>query len=195
MQRGFFAIGTCLTLLACLISVNAFGAQADAGPLGLRWGMPKEAVEKMEIRLCCRQVGKWGARYSVDRKDIENFPRSFGDEEKVYLYFGNTDKLLRVYIAIKKIDGWNRYRQINLISGEKYLLVEKCTRKEYTKYEALKLGKREEKCKNYEAYSEYRQDDVEVFVGLEKLPTEYRVSIILLHQALYKKDKDKNNPL
>jgi hypothetical protein len=51
--------------------------------------MPKEAVERLGIRLCCRQVGTWGTRYTVARQDFNKMPRSFGDEEKISLYFGH----------------------------------------------------------------------------------------------------------
>ena len=132
-------MGTCVILLCGVAFVQAIDAQPSGGPLGLRWGMPQEAVDQLDIRLCCRQVGKWGARYKVNGQDFPNFPNPLGDEERVYLYFGNTNKLLRVYIAIRKIDGRNRYKQVNIIVNKKYDLIKSCVRKKYTKYEALKL--------------------------------------------------------
>ena len=64
--------------------------------------MSPEAVAELGIRLCCRQVGEWGARYEVESQDFDKFPTPLGDEEKVYVYFGNTNKLLRIFISIKK---------------------------------------------------------------------------------------------
>ncbi|MGQ4807797.1 hypothetical protein NKDENANG_01157 [Candidatus Entotheonellaceae bacterium PAL068K] len=195
MQRFVFNIGTCVILLCGVVFVQAIDAQPSGGPLGLRWGMPKEAVEQLDIRLCCRQVGKWGARYKVNSQDFTNFPKPLGDEETVYLYFGNTNKLLRVYVAIRKIDGQNRYRQINIIVDKKYDFIKSCIRKKYTKYEALRLGKSEEVCKDYEGYTEYAKNNIEVFVGLERYSTDYRVSLILLNRKIHEIDKSKNNPL
>ena len=113
----------------------------------------------------------------------------------MYLYFGNTDKLLRAYIAIRKIDGWNRYKQVNIIAGKKYKLIKSCVRRKYTKYEALRLGKDEETCDNYEASSAYKNNDIDVFIGLEKYSTDYRISLILLNSKIHEMDKSKNNPL
>jgi hypothetical protein len=77
--------GVLWTLVLCGLSiVSPLNAQMSDGPLGLPWGMPKEAVERLGIRLCCRQVGTWGTRYTVDRQDFTKLPRSFGDEEKIY---------------------------------------------------------------------------------------------------------------
>jgi hypothetical protein len=147
--------------------------------------MPKEAVEQLGIRLCCRQVGAWGTRYTVDPQDFSKVPRALGDEEKMYLYFGKTNKLLRAYVAIPKADGWNRYTQLNALVRETYPLVRSCTRRTYSKYEALEKGKSAETCKEYEAYSEYASNAIEVFVGLTKQPTDYVVSLIALNRRLH----------
>jgi hypothetical protein len=195
VQKRVVNIGTCGILLCWVLLVNTHNAQSADGPLGLRWGMTKEAVETMGIHLCCRQMGKWGARYKVDSQDFNNFPNSLGDEEKVYLYFGNENKLLRVYLVIRKIDGPNRYKQINIIVNKQYDFLESCIRKEYTKYEALRRGKSEETCRNYESYSSYKKNDIDVFVGLKKYSTDYEVSVIFLNRRIHNVDKDKNNPL
>jgi hypothetical protein len=199
-MRASVGIGTCLGLLCCMVLVKTVDAQSSDGPLGLDWGISKEAVEKLGIRMCCRQIGKWGARYEVRRQDFANFPRPLGDEEKVYLYFGNTNKLLRVYIDIRKKDGWNRYKQINTILARRYDMVDTCTRKTYTKYEALQKGQTEKICKNYESYTNYKKGNIEAFAGLERFDTgmrnpDYRVSVILLHDGLYKVDLEKKSPL
>ncbi len=195
MQRLLLKIEICLAILGCVMGGSVAGTWASDGPLGLHWGMPKEAVEKLGIHLCCRQVGKWGARYQVNADDFQRFPNSLGDEEKVYLYFGNTNKLLRVYSAIRKVDGWNRYKQINVILNKKYTFSESCRRKKYDKYEALKKGKTEETCKEYDAYATYKKDAVEVLVGLERFGVDYRISLIFVHGEIYEIDKDKKNPL
>lgn len=181
--------------MSVVVGVAAIDAHATDGPLGLQWGMSKAAVEKLGIRLCCRQVGKWGARYLVEAEDLKNLPNALGDEEKVYLYFGNTDKLLRIYVAIKKVDGWNRYKQINTLAQKKYSRSESCARQQYDKYEALKKGTSAKTCAQYEAYTTYKQDSVEVFVGLEKMTTDYRVTLIFLHGKLYRAEQGKKNPL
>jgi hypothetical protein len=113
----------------------------------------------------------------------------------VYLYFGNTDKLLRIYVAIKKVDGWNRFKQVNALAQKKYTQSESCARQKYDKYEALTKGKSAETCKQYEAYTTYEQDSVEVFAGLEKFTMDYRISLIFLHGDLYRVDQGKKNPL
>ncbi len=178
--------GVLWTLFLCGLSIaSSLNAQVSDGPLGLSWGMPKEAVERRGIRLCCRQVGTWGTRYTVARQDFNKMPRSFGDEEKIYLYFGNKNKLLRAYVAIPKDDGWNRYKQLNVLVREAYPLVQACTRQTYSKYEALERGKSEETCKEYEAYSEYASNAIEVFVGLAKQPTDYVVSLIEFNRRLH----------
>jgi hypothetical protein len=169
-------------------------AQPGEGPLGLRWGMSPEAWQSQN-RLCCRQVGEWGARYEVDSQDFDKFPNPLGDEEKVYVYFGNTNKLLRIFISIKKTDGWNRYKQINSMIESKYDMKESCVHKVLDKYEALRRGTSEQTCKEYEAYSSYNKDDVEVFVGLKQMGVNYEVSITQLHNGLYVTDKKKKSPL
>ena len=69
--------GVLWTLFLCGLSiVSPLNAQVSDGPLGLPWGMPKEAVERLGIRLCCRQVGTWGTRYTVARHDFNKLPRS-----------------------------------------------------------------------------------------------------------------------
>lgn len=188
-----FEIG--LLLLSIVIGLSAIDARATDGPLGLQWGMSKAAVEKLGIRLCCRQVGKWGARYLIETEDLKNLPNGLGDEEKVYLYFGNTDKLLRIYVAIIKVDGWNRYKQVNTLAQKKYSRSESCTRQKYDKYEALTKGQSAKTCEQYEAYAAYEQESIEVFVGLEKRTTDYRITLIFLHGDLYRIDQGKKNPL
>ena len=196
MQRFFFTIGTSwMTFLCCVMLGQQLAAQPGEGPLGLRWGMSPEAVTELGIRLCCRQVGEWGARYEVDSQDFDKFPTPLGDEEKVYVYFGNTNKLLRIYIAITKTDGWNRYKQINSMVESKYDMKESCVHKVLDKYEALRRGASEQTCKEYAAYSSYKKDDVEVFVGLKQMDGNYEVSIIQLHNGLYVIDKSKKSPL
>jgi hypothetical protein len=186
VRPGIRPQGVLWTLCLCGLSVvSSLNAQVSDGPLGLAWGMPKEAVERLGIRLCCRQVGTWGTRYTVARQDFNKMPRSFGDEEKIYLYFGNKNKLLRAYLAIPKDDGWNRYQQLNALVREVYPLVKACTRQTYSKYEALERGKSEETCKEYEAYSEYASNAIEVFVGLAKQPTEHVVSLIEFNRRLH----------
>ena len=90
-----------------------------AGAFPTRSGAANGLLQPLSGRLD-DHVGKWGARYQVNADDFQRFPNSLGDEEKVYLYFGNTNKLLRVYSAIRKVDGWNRYKQINVILNKKY---------------------------------------------------------------------------
>ena len=53
-----------------------------------------------------------------------------------------------------------------------------CVRKVLEKYEALRRGASEQTCKAYAAYSSYKKDDVEVFVGLKQMGGHYEVSII-----------------
>jgi hypothetical protein len=196
VQRRRFCLAICLALLgAMVLSSPMLHAQSDDGPLGLRWGMSTEAVERMGLGLCCRQVGKWGARYEVNQSDFANFPAPLGDEDKVYLYFGNTNKLLRAFIAIQKQDGWNRYKQMNILAARKYDLIDQCVREQFSKYETLKKRRPERPCSDYEAYSVYKKDGVEAFVGLEKHGAAYRISVILLHNELFRRDKGKKNPL
>lgn len=195
LQKYAFRYEIGLLVLAVVIAFSGLHVRAADGPLGLHWGMPRAAVESLGIRLCCRQVGKWGARYQVNDEDLQNLPNALGDEEKVYLYFGNTDKLLRIYVAIKKVDGGNRYRQINALAREKYTQSESCTAQPYDKYEALAKGKVARTCKQYEAYTVYKGGGVEVFVGLEKLAIDYRISLIFLNGDLYRVDQGKENPL
>lgn len=195
LRKNAFRYAIGLFFPAAVVAVSVANVRAADGPLGLHWGMPKAAVESLGIRLCCRQVGKWGARYLINSEDLRNLPNALGDEEKVYLYFGNTDKLLRLYVAIKKVDGWNRYRQINALAQEKYTQSESCAEKRYDKYEALAKGKAGRTCKQYEAYTSYKRNGIEVFVGLEKLPVDYRVSLIFLNGDLYRVDQGKKNPL
>jgi hypothetical protein len=171
-------------------------AQSGDGPLGLQWGASKEAVETLGLRLCCRQVGLWGARYTVDSETFRNLPRSFGDEAKVYLYFGNTNQLLRVYVAILKEDGDSRFKQLAHLTSERYKhLAEECTRKTHGKYEALEKETSGVSCKGYDKYVVYKQNDIEVFVGLEKEGTDFQISIIHLHEGLYNAEGTKDLPL
>ncbi|MCZ6873491.1 MAG: hypothetical protein O7G88_08160 [bacterium] len=195
LQKVAFRFEIGLLFLAVMIAFSVIHVRATDGPLGLHWGMPKAEVEALGIGLSKRQVGKWGARYLVSHEDFNNLPNALGDEEKVYLYFGNTDKLLRIYIAIKKVDGWNRYRQVNALAEKKYSRSTSCARQKYDKYEALTKGKSAKSCEQYDAYSTYERDSVEVFVGLEKLTINYRVSLIFLHGSLYRADQGKKNPL
>ena len=184
-----------LLFLGLIIAFSAADVLAIDGPIGLHWGIPKAEVEALGIRLSNRQVGKWGARYLVNPEDFKNLPNALGDEEKVYLYFGHTDKLQRIYIAIKKVDGWNRYRQVNALAQKKYSRSASCARQKYDKYEALTKGKSAKTCEQYESYTIYKRDSVEVFVGLEKVTPDYRVSLIFLHGDLYRVDQGKKNPL
>jgi hypothetical protein len=57
------------------------------------------------------------------------------------------------------------------------------------------MGASEQTCKEYEAYSSYNKDDVEVFVGLKQMGVNYEVSITQLHNGLYVTDKKKKSPL
>jgi hypothetical protein len=85
--------------------------------------------------------------------------------------------------------------QINIIVNKQYDFLESCIRKKYTKYEALRRGKSEETCRNYESYSSYKKNDIDVFVGLKKYSTDYEISVIFLNRRIHNVDKDKNNPL
>ncbi len=147
------------------------------------------------MRLCCRQVGEWGARYEVESQDFDTFPPPLGDEEKVSVYFGNTKKLWRIDSARTKTDGWNRYKQRNRLVESQYAMQASCVRKVLEKYDALRRGASEQTCKAYAAYSSYKKDDVEVFVGLKQMGGHYEVSIIPLHNGLYVRDKSKKSPL
>ena len=197
MSRFFRRMSMGVILVLCVGGALApVDAQPGDGPLGLQWGASKEAVEKIGLRLCCRQVGLWGARYKVEPETFRKFPRSFGDEKEVYLYFGNTNKLLRVYVAIVKEDGESRFKQITQLTSARYkYLVEECTRKTYEKYEALEKETPGVSCKEYEKYVVYKQNDIEVFVGLEKQGTNFQISIIHLHEALHNADVARVLPL
>ena len=183
MQRRMLSLGISVTLLLCIAWGRSLDAQQNDGPFGLRWGMTKEDVETMQIRLCCRQLGKWGARYEVDHRDFKNFPRRLGDEAKIYLYFGHTNKLLRMYIAISKINAQNRYNQINSLIGKRYDLVNKCVQ-----------GGRGS-CNDYKIYNKYKKDSVDVEVGFkENLTYRDEIFIALTNTKLHELDKDKANP-
>ena len=83
MHRRVHLLGIVILHLCCQAVPKVTAAQTADGPLGLQWGMTKEAVEKLGIGLCCRQVGKYGARYGVASEDFANFPNPLGDEAKV----------------------------------------------------------------------------------------------------------------
>lgn len=153
------------------------------GPFGLRWGMPKEALEQYNIRLCCRQVGKWGERYQVNHRDFEKLPKRLGDEDKLYLYFGHTNTLLRMYVGIRKVDGRNRFLQLNQLIEKRYDVLQACTQRSSPA------------CNGYAAYTRYKRDEVEVVVALEENLTAHdTIFITLLNTRLYTKADDGKNP-
>jgi hypothetical protein len=177
------SVGMCVALLIWGGYAISTYAESDDGPFGLHWAMPKEDLTNMGIRLCCRQLGKWGERYEVDHRDLRNLPKRLGDEEKVYVYFGHTNKLLRMYIATTKIGGNNRYNQIKLLIEKGYDFIEECVQKD------------KDSCKGYQKYATYKKDDVEVDIGFEEnLTYRDKVFITLLNTRLYKQDKDTGNP-
>jgi hypothetical protein len=183
MTRFPLSIGIFLPLLICGLWVHALYAQQADGPFGLRWGMTQKDVENMDIRLCCAQLGKWGMRYEVNPQDFKNFPKRLGDEEKIYLYFGNRNTLFRMYVSTTKIGAQNRYNQIKILLAEKYNLVKDCE------------AKRQNLCGEYKAYAEYKANEVTVFVAFEEnLTYRDKIFITLLHNELYKTDKNTKNP-
>ena len=183
MRRYMLRAGVYSALVLCLWWANISQAQNTEGPFGLRWGMSKEDVEAMNIRLCCHQLGKWGARYEVNRRDFDKLPKRLGDEEKMYLYFGNKNELLRIYIAISKIDGKNRYSQINLLLGKRYEEVKRCD------WETAP------DCDGYKALTSYKSDDIYILVGFEEnLTYRDKIFVTLLNTKLFKGDKDTKNP-
>ena len=154
---------------------NRILAQADEAPFGLQWGMTQQDVEAMHIRLCCRQLGKWGERYEVNQRDFGKLPKTLGDEEKIYIYFGNDNKLLRVYVAVTKIDGKNRYNQIKLLLAKRYDILKAC---DWTAASD---------CNGYKAFTSYQKGDVDVFVGFEEnLTYRDKIFITFVNTALYK---------
>lgn len=162
---------------------NRMLVHADEAPFGLQWGMAKEDVEGMHIRLCCRQLGKWGERYEVNPRDFGKLPKTLGDEEKIYLYFGNDNQLLRVYVAVTKIDGKNRYNQIRLLLGKRYDVLKAC---DWTA---------SSDCNGYKAFTAYQKGEVDVFVGFEEnLTYRDKIFITFVNTTLYKGDKDSQNP-
>jgi hypothetical protein len=181
LNRRWIGITTLLLLLVGW--GNSVQAQADEAPFGLQWGMSKEDVEAMQIRLCCRQLGKWGERYEVNDRDFDKLPKALGDEEKIYVYFGNDNKLLRIYVAITKIDGKNRYNQIRLLLEKKYDVLKAC---DWTAASD---------CNGYKAFTSYQKGEISVFVGFEENLT-YRDKIFMtfVNTKLFKGDKDSQNP-
>ena len=185
MKKYILRISRCAILFCwmAILLIGASHAQEDEGPFGLHWGMSKEEVTNMNIRLCCGQLGKWGMRYQVNQLDFKNLPKSLGDEEKMYLYFGNKNELLRIYVAITKINGLNRYRQISLLLEKRYDSLKRCGDKEM------------DNCENYKTYTHYKKGDIEVFVGFEEnLTYRDKISIIFMHGELFKADEDFKNP-
>ena len=165
------------------VGVSASQAESDEGPFGLQWGMSKEEVEKLNIRLCCEQLGKWGLRYQVHSKDFQYFSKRLGDEEKIYVYFGNKNKLLRMYVATSRVGGENRYNQLKELLASKYNMIKQCD------------AKAKESCNDYRAYAAFAKDAVDVFIGFEENVT-YRdkIFITLLHKQLFEADKGSKNP-
>lgn len=186
MKTYVSRITLCAILVCCVaLFLGASHEQKDEGPYGLDWGMSKEDVILMKIRLCCEQLGKWGMRYQVEPLDFKNLPKHLGDEEKMYLYFGNNDQLLRLYVAISKINGLNRYRQIKLLLEKRYDVVKTCGDQQA----------RSNDCGNYKSYTHYKKGDVEAFIGFEEnLTYRDKISIIFMHGKLFKDDNDLKNP-
>ena len=191
MWNHVMRMSVCFLIVSGVVGVFTLQAQQDDGPLGLRWGMSNTDVEALGVRLCCKQVGKWGARYEIEEDALKNLPNPLGDENKVYLYFGNMNQLLRVYIDIVKRDGRNRYNQINTILESKYTFQDGCARRE-EKYTQLQ---KDETCGDYYGYANYTRDAVKAFVGLERFTQSDRVSIVLLHDKLYEVDQKRKGPL
>ena len=191
MQMSVMRMSLCFLIVVGVVGVCILQAQQDDGPLGLRWGMSNTDAESLGIRLCCKQVGKWGVRYEIEKDALENLPDPLGDENKVYLYFGNMNKLLRIYIDIIKRDGRNRYNQINTMLESNYTFQDGCVQRE-DKYTELQKNKT---CGDYYGYANYAKDAIKVFVGLERFAQSDRVSIILLHDKLYSADQGKKSPL
>ena len=173
-----------LLLLCGVLSQQALSAPPENdGPFGLRWGMPKEALAQYNIRLCCRQLGQWGERYQVNHRDFEKLPKHLGDEDKIYLYFGQTNTLLRMYVGIRKVDGRNRFRQLSQLIRKRYDLQQACTQRGSTT------------CNGYAAYNRYKRDEVEVVVALEEnLTASDTIFITLLNTRLHTQDDDGKNP-
>lgn len=174
-----------LVVLLCIYGwcVSASQAESDDGPFGLRWGMSKEEVEQLKIGLCCEQLGKWGLRYEVRSKDFQHLPKRLGDEEKIYLYFGNKNTLLRMYVSTSKVGAENRYNQLKSLLAEKYDLLKACN--------ARVKGP----CNNYRAYATFAKHDVDVFIGFEEnLTYRDKIFITLLHKKLFAADTGGKNP-
>ena len=184
MSRWFVRSGVLLLLLCGVLSPPALSAPPeDDGPFGLRWGMPREALDQYNIRLCCRQLGKWGERYEVNPRDFEKLPKILGDEDKIYLYFGQANALLRMYVGIRKVDGHNRFRQLSQLIQKRYDLLQTC------KQRGNPI------CKGYAAYNRYKKDEVEVVVALEEsLTASDTIFITLLNTRLHTQDDDGKNP-
>lgn len=183
MKRVMLQVIVISALISCLGWVRASLAENPDGPFGLQWGMSKANVEAMDIRLCCGQLGKWGVRYEVDRRDFGKLPKRLGDEEKMNLYFGNKDQLQRIYMALTKIGGENQYNQINLLLEKRYTVLKQCH------------WNTSSDCQGYRAFTSYKTGDIEAFVGFEENIT-YRdkISITLLNTKFFKSDKGTKNP-
>lgn len=184
MSRWLVRSGVLLLLLCGVLSLQALGAPPENdGPFGLRWGMPKEALGQYNIRLCCRQLGKWGERYEVNYRDFEKLPKRLGDEDKIYLYFGHSNTLLRMYVGIRKVDGRSRFRQLNVLIQKRYDVLQACTQR----------GR--PACNGYAAYNRYKRDEVEVVVALEENLTAHdTIFMTLLNTRLHTQDDDGKNP-
>lgn len=184
MRRLFPVIGIFLIIIIyCVAPAHAIDASQSDGPFGLRWAMSKEDIETMQIRLCCRQVGQWGERYEVHPRDFKRLPKSLGDEEKLYLYFGNINKLPRLYVSIRKVDARNRFNQLNVLIGKRYDSVHACTQEN------------DNDCNGYKAYNTYQKGDIEVEVALEEnLTSRDKIFITLINKTLHKIDQDEENP-
>ncbi len=183
MQLQIPKRGMILALLCWVTFVSHGLAQPDDGPFGLRWGMTHEALGEMNISTCCIQFGKWGQRYKVDPGSFSSLPKALGDERRMYLYFGQTNKLLRVYVSIVKPDASNRFRQLSKLLSEKYALVKQCTKKKPSD------------CNGYDFINNYQQDNIEVEIALEmSFISDDKIYITFLHTSLFASDEKKKNP-
>lgn len=183
MQQPVPSRGMILALLSCVAFVSHLHAQPDDGPFGLRWGMPYEALREMNIATCCVQLGKWGQRYQVAPDSFTSLPKALGDERRMYLYFGQTNRLLRVYVAILKPDATSRFKQLSNLLSQKYSLVKQC------------IQKKESDCNGYDFLTIYQQEDIEAEIALDKsFKGDDKIYITLLNTSLYNSDEKKKNP-
>ena len=83
----------------------------------------------------------------------------------------------------RKIDGKNRYSQINLLLGKRYEEVKRCD------WETAP------DCDGYKALTSYKSDDIYILVGFEEnLTYRDKIFVTLLNTKLFKGDKDTKNP-